>query len=69
MGKASFEEYEGAIKREILRKGRFIVATKTSWIAMNSAMKKRLGLIRSNNMRKEDSDSLKTHSSSPIVCS
>jgi len=34
---------------------------------MNSAMKKRLGLIRSNNMRKEDSDSLKTHSSSPIV--
>ena len=32
-GKASFEGYEGAIKREILRKGRFIVATKTSWIA------------------------------------
>jgi len=26
-GKASFEGYEGAIKREILRKGRFIVAT------------------------------------------
>jgi len=44
-GKASFEGYEGAIKREILRKGKFIVATKTSWIAMNSAMKKRLGLI------------------------
>jgi len=39
------EGYEGAIKREILRKGKFIVATKTSWIAMNSAMKKRLGLI------------------------
>jgi len=26
-GKASFEGYEGAIRREILRKGRFIVAT------------------------------------------